>query len=289
MICKSCGFKGVEEDFCPICGCKVNDSTNELEKLRKKKKELEELYKSTKDKNLKKQLTEIQKKIRLLKKGEKEGGDQMKREKLVVKSENQSEVESVVPSQKSIEFKKSASVTIATDKIYAIADMKDEEQILAELEGWSIKPVYCYQFNVGEQVINGITWVGARELAKEIGGILTDPRLPPQVLKETEDDIYVGVSYAVIKDGKLQTSFWGVGHSKKRRWVKVKKLGKAILKTDDKAFVSACSKAQRNAILACVSKDIQDKVIEKWKAAGKVEVIKEEEIEEEKTDIDYEE
>jgi rubrerythrin len=222
-----------------------------IEELRKKRKEEND---AEKKKKLLEQIKEVKRQMEEIRKE--------KRKKKEEKTEMVKEIET-----KEVEITKSKKIEKDEERITSlvlrVADQKDEEQISLAVSGMPIKQEYCYYFKVGGKYIYGISKAGAIELAKIAGGILTDPRIPPRVISETEKTVRVGVSFGLVKNGELVLTLWGVGEASK--W---KKLKDGTVKFDDKCFLVATAKAQRNAILSLLPQQVKDEVIKKWIEQG---------------------
>jgi len=109
-------------------------------------------------------------------------------------------------------------------------EKRDEEQILAELQGVYLEK-FVYSFKQGGQEIVGISWAGIKEIAYRIGEIETSI----EKYEET-DESYVFIVKATNK---------GVGS---RLGVSNQPKNYANGKPDTFALQKALSKAQRNAI-----------------------------------------
>jgi len=112
---------------------------------------------------------------------------------------------------------------------FQIMEAKDEDQILAELQGSFLKK-FVYSFKVGGRPVTGISWAGIKEIAYRLKGIDTEI----QKFEETETH-YIFIVKATNKD---VGSRLGVSNQPK--------MSKG--KPDQFALQKALSKAQRNAI-----------------------------------------
>jgi len=112
---------------------------------------------------------------------------------------------------------------------FQIMEAKDEDQILAELQGSFLKK-FVYSFKVGGRPVTGISWAGIKEIAYRLKGIDTEI----QKFEETETH-YIFIVKATNKD---VGSRLGVSNQPKM-------IGS---KPDQFALQKALSKAQRNAI-----------------------------------------
>jgi hypothetical protein len=112
---------------------------------------------------------------------------------------------------------------------FQIMEAKDEDQILAELQGSFLKK-FVYSFKVGGRPVTGISWAGIKEIAYRLKGIDTEI----QKFEETETH-YIFIVKATNKD---VGSRLGVSNQPKMNGAKV----------DQFALQKALSKAQRNAI-----------------------------------------
>jgi len=125
----------------------------------------------------------------------------------------------------------------ADPDVFVEMDRLDEEQILRSLQGGAIEE-YVYSFSQGGQTVVGLSWTGARELARSLTGIqMEDPQI-------TQDDDQITVLIAG-RDVNRQTRLFAVAQQAK---LEKRRNGESV--TDKFALAKALSKAQRNAILA---------------------------------------
>lgn len=111
---------------------------------------------------------------------------------------------------------------------FSIMEKRDEQQILAELQGNFLKK-FVYQFKQGKQTVTGISWAGIKEIGFRLG-------IKTEIEKDISDDNeYTFVMRATNPETKA--SLLGVGSCKRSQAFAVQK---------------ALSKGQRNAIRAVI-------------------------------------
>jgi hypothetical protein len=144
---------------------------------------------------------------------------------------------------------------------YEIMDRRDEEQIMAELDGIPSKVLeeMVYSFMSGGQKITGLSFVGVKTLAVEAGHIgIVDLKV-----QETNDSFRV---MALAKDYNRNVTFFGVADQAK---LMPMRNGSPI--PDKFALQKAVSKAQRNAIFNLLPRKLVAEFISKcMKARGPV-------------------
>lgn len=129
---------------------------------------------------------------------------------------------------------------------YVMMDRKDEEQILAELDGIPapVLEEMVYSFTSGGGKVTGLSWTGTKALAIEAGHYSIDD------LKISETPASFRV-LARAKDINRNVAFYGVAEQKKMMKLRD---GKEI--EDPFALQKATSKAQRNALQALLPKKL---------------------------------
>ena len=134
---------------------------------------------------------------------------------------------------------------------FQIMEAKDEDQILAELQGSFLKK-FVYSFKVGGRPVTGISWAGIKEIAYRLKGIDTEI----QKFEETETH-YIFIVKATNKD---VGSRLGVSNQPK--------MSKG--KPDQFALQKALSKAQRNAIRGVIPEATIEMYLTEFTNDGKV-------------------
>ena len=129
---------------------------------------------------------------------------------------------------------------------FAIMEQKDEQQILAELQGVYLDK-FVYSFKQGNQDVTGISWAGIKEIAYRIGEIDTTI----EKFEETED-AYV---FIVKATNKGVGSRLGVSNQPKKY---------SNGKPDQFALQKALSKAQRNAIRGVIPEATIQQYLDKF-------------------------
>ena len=171
------------------------------------------------------------------------------------------------------------------DEIYAAVlenikeiDQRDENQVLAELAGETVSE-YIYETEVWDWETDAagnrrkkkvqkvkLSWVGTREVARTRGNILvSDP-----VVQETDQDMRIIVKATDIRNNF--SVFGGCHIPKKMKVNDYDGSGKVIsthLEEDPFCFQKGLSKAQRNALGACIPSDWAAKCIQRWLANPK--------------------
>ncbi|MDD4873888.1 MAG: hypothetical protein PHE15_02795 [Dehalococcoidales bacterium] len=146
-------------------------------------------------------------------------------------------------------------------------EKKDEQQVLAEMAGETIKE-YIYETAVYDHKTKSmvrkvrLSWVGTREVARMKGNIiLSDP-----LITEVEDGLRI-----VIKATDLSKNFAVFGGTHQPFKMKIKDVNKATgevigehYEDDPFVFQKGLSKAQRNALNACIPADFATKMIDRF-------------------------
>jgi len=134
---------------------------------------------------------------------------------------------------------------------FELMEHKDEDQILAELQGAYLDK-FVYSFKQGSQEVVGISWAGIKEIAYRIGEIDT----VIEKYEETED------SYVFI----VKATHKGVG-SRLGVSQQAKNYGNG--KPDPFALQKALSKAQRNAIRGVIPEATLEQYLNKFRKQDK--------------------
>ena len=129
---------------------------------------------------------------------------------------------------------------------YVMMDRKDEEQILAELDGIPapVLDEMVYSFQSGGKKVTGLSWTGTKALAIEAGHYSIDDLK----IQETETAFRV---LARARDINRNVSFYGVAEQTKKM-----RLHNNTEVDDPFALQKATSKAQRNALQALLPKKL---------------------------------
>jgi len=122
---------------------------------------------------------------------------------------------------------------------FEIMDKRDEDQILAEIQGRIIKEMF-YSFPMDGKTVTGISYVGTKEIARKYGGIRAGL---PQVT-ETEDMYYCDI---LATDVKNDVTLPGSSTMPKMMTLK-----DGSVRTNRFARQTCVSKATRNAIRALI-------------------------------------
>ena len=134
------------------------------------------------------------------------------------------------------------AVTEFQENVYELMDRKDDQQILAELQGRFLDE-YVYEFPQDGKTVTGLSWIGTKEASREYGGI----QVPLEKLKIiTEDDKSVTVA---VESFDVYTGTSRIGIKRQQKHIRLRD-GKVI--ENPFYFEQAVSKAQRNAINAVI-------------------------------------
>lgn len=170
------------------------------------------------------------------------------------------------------------------DEIYAAVlenireiDRRDENQILAELAGEAVSE-FIYKTEVWDYVTDDsgkrrkqkvtkvkLSWVGTREAARSRGNILiSDPQIT-----DLEDALRI-----TVKATDLSNNFSVFGGCHQPKKMKINDYSEGVegptgshLEEDPYCFQKGLSKAQRNALGACIPAGWAAHCIEKWLAS----------------------
>jgi len=116
-------------------------------------------------------------------------------------------------------------------------DRRDEEQILAELEGKYLEE-FVYQFHQGNRTVTGLSWAGIKEIAYRMGNINVDL----ERFEENETHFSIFVKATDSERGNTRLGVYSQPKTMKRR--------DGSEEPDQFALQKALSKAQRNAMRA---------------------------------------
>ncbi len=125
---------------------------------------------------------------------------------------------------------------------YELMERKDDEQILAELQGRFLDE-YVYEFPQDGKTVTGLSWIGTKEASREYGGIQV-PLEKLRIVEENDKSITVALESRDIFTG---TSRIGV-----KRQPKMIRMRDGSVKENPFYLEQAVSKAQRNAINAVI-------------------------------------
>jgi hypothetical protein len=140
-------------------------------------------------------------------------------------------------------------------EVYQMMDKRDEEQIVASLQGKYLDE-FVYSFQQGGKMIEGLSWLGIQEAARAYGGIQCS--IDKMKIEDKKDDIVV---YVEAFDNQTQSSSIGVGVQ-----AKMMLTYKGIIE-DPFAIQKAVSKAQRNAKKQLLPQQLLKQWIEKHRKA----------------------
>lgn len=151
--------------------------------------------------------------------------------------------------------KSEAIVPTNEAEVYQLMERRDEEQIVASLEGKYLDE-FVYSFQQGGKVVEGLSWVGIQEAARAYGGV----QCPIEKMKveETEKDIIV-----YIEAIDVQTNSSAIGVSSQSRMMRT---FKGVME-DAFARQKAVAKAQRNAKKQLLPQALLRQWIEKHRIA----------------------
>jgi hypothetical protein len=151
-------------------------------------------------------------------------------------------------------------------------EKRDEEQVLAELQGKVIEEMF-YETKDHKVVIS---WVGIKEIARRYGGIeMCDPR--EALIQEFNDFFLVSVKATDTKNNysmlgaSVQSKLMDVHDLDEAKKWKRDEHGNYVFHKEPDPFTlqKAVSKAQRNAIRALIPEAYFAQMIETWKRGGK--------------------
>jgi len=125
---------------------------------------------------------------------------------------------------------------------YELMERRDDEQILAELQGRFLDE-YVYEINQDGHAVTGLSWIGTKEASREYGGIQV-PLEKLKIVEENEKSITLAVEARDVFTG---TSRIGV----KRQQKMLRRRDGSVMENPF-YFEQAVSKAQRNAINAVI-------------------------------------
>src|SRR3989338_7220426 len=135
-----------------------------------------------------------------------------------------------------------SAVSEAQENVYELMDRKDDQQILAELQGRFLDE-YVYEFPQDGKTVTGLSWIGTKEASREYGGI----QVPLEKLKIiAEDDKSVTVA---VESFDVYTGTSRIGLKRQQKHLRLRD-GRVL--ENPFYFEQAVSKAQRNAINAVI-------------------------------------
>lgn len=149
---------------------------------------------------------------------------------------------------------------------WMLFDRAEDDMVVEDMKGTIGEFPLCYSFNQDGKPKYGINAKGSIELAKKVKGIMSDPRTPPTVVAESEKFMRVA-SYVIDVVNKV--GIWGVAQQPKFIFFKG-----GGCKFDDKAFIKASTKSQRNGFLKLIPEKVKVAAISEWVQGGKVMEIK---------------
>lgn len=155
-------------------------------------------------------------------------------------------------------------LALADGEVLAEFDRLDEEQILAEMQG-DLLNVYVYSFQQDGQTVEGLSWAGVKEAARNYGGIQVEPVTPLQVMDDPNERGKVWTCIVKAIDVRTASSRMGAASQP----TKMKKRD-GTLRDNDFAMQVCLSKAQRNAIRALLPEELIVRLIKAAREKGKV-------------------
>ena len=142
--------------------------------------------------------------------------------------------------QKPVSNSQSAMVVLdRKDEAYTLINQKDDQQLLAELQG-AFLDEFVYSFPTMEGKVTGLSWAGVKEVVRKMGNI----NVEELIITETPDTYRV---LAKAKDMQRNITMWGVAEqTKKMKLIS----GEEIF--DIHAISKVVSRAQRNSCRALI-------------------------------------
>jgi len=159
------------------------------------------------------------------------------------------------PQQKTpVPEKTDAAIVVRDDnQAHDIMNLKDDNQVLAEMEGKYLEEfVYSFTVDGGKRNVTGLSWAGVKEVVRSAGNIEVED------LKITETD----KTYRVLAKGRdtiRNVSMFGIAEQSKMMRLKSGDL------VEDMHSLSKCvSRAQRNALRVLIPEATIKMTIEKY-------------------------
>lgn len=125
------------------------------------------------------------------------------------------------------------------DEAYTLMNLRDDDQVLIEIQGGFMEE-FVYSFPTKEGKVTGLSWVGVKEVARQMGNISVE-----------SCDIVPGPESYLVKckarDVQRNVTMFGVAEQSRTM-----KLRSGELVPDLHAMSKAVSRAQRNAIRALI-------------------------------------
>lgn len=161
-----------------------------------------------------------------------------------------------VPSVSIPQKEEGQSIVPANDaEVFQVVEHRDEEQIIASLEGKYLDE-YVYSFQQGGKSIEGLSWLGIQEAARAYGGI----QCPIDKMKIERNDKDIIVMIEAIDS---QTNSSAIGASAQALFMTT---SRGVM-ADSFAMQKAISKAQRNAKRQLLPQQLLKQWIEKHRKA----------------------
>lgn len=155
------------------------------------------------------------------------------------------------PVKKPEDKKQALSVLERKDQAFDLMNRRDDEQVLLEIQGGFLEE-FVYSFPTKEGKVTGLSWVGTKEVARQMGNISVEDC----DILETPDTYRVKCR---AKDIQRNVTMFGVAEQAKRMKLKT---GEEI--PDLHAMSKAVSRAQRNAIRGLIPEIFIKKMIEQY-------------------------
>jgi hypothetical protein len=161
--------------------------------------------------------------------------------------------EEKTPKKKDAPVLKEQSLTVLESKNQAfdLMNQRDDSQVLLEIQGGFMEE-FVYSFPTKEGKVTGLSWVGTKEVARQMGNISVEDC---EILEKPE-------TYLVkckAKDIARNVTMFGVAEQSKRMMLKG---GDSV--PDLHALSKCVSRAQRNAIRGLIPEIFIKKMIEQY-------------------------
>lgn len=146
------------------------------------------------------------------------------------------------------------------DEAYTLMNLKDDEQVLAEMQGKYLDEL-VYSFQTGNRNVIGLSWAGVKETVRSAGNI----EIENVDIQETPDRFRI---LAKGRDTARHVTMFGIAEQSKKM-----KLKDDTFIDDPHALSKCLSRAQRNALRSLIPemviKTTIDTYLQKKKNAGR--------------------
>src|SRR4030042_588825 len=146
---------------------------------------------------------------------------------------------------------KSLSILERKDQAFDLINKRDDEQVLIEIQGGFMEE-FVYSFPTKEGKVTGLSWVGTKEVARQMGNISVEDC----DIMETDNTFRVKCR---AKDIKRNVTMFGVAEQSKKM-----KLRSGDEQVDLHALSKAVSRAQRHDIRGLIPEVSVKKMIEQY-------------------------